>query len=1059
MEAQEAAQSISEGTHYFLGKDTFDRKQLVEKYGTPGQEAISAVEGLARGASYGLSDIAASALSSKEAVEGRRSVNEDLADVSEAAGFVGAIAAPSPLAVSKLGGLGKFLSKKGVSKIAVTPVGMFDQLAAKTGTALSKNLNKKISRTLVNSGMKKGTQKTLKAVSKPVVTGANMATQAIIDSSAMLTGNEITDVALGNKDFIAEDYGSRMIQNAFDMGKMGFALGAGGSVAYNTIRKTTEKAFKNIHKFADKAVKVDATKYEVDPKLTELKMVPQKTKAMTKKPGVWMKLDDDKASLVYEDSNRILYFDKTDMELFETGQRFAGKRAHQIVDIENPDSVRSLGGFVGVDNLDKYIDIGTVKTHGFRKALEDAIVFTTQRPSPQTLAVMARSKKKAIQEAAENFRKRENIVNTVKAQGSIPSNRLGDKRRINAKLNELYDALRNEPKRYKYLNKTGMKTSEVAEKMKLIDDYVMAYKKGDEFFVTNIDKVKNVSIDGYLKAKGKLTGKNIPGHVSSALKWAGAQKKHFREFSSERMHRLARFIKDNSKSTIAEESILGGLPGIKQTIGKIPVGSFDNFVENTQLVLQKAGMGIEDSIVAAENVLLKNGMSSNLRWKELADLIQTKYISKTINPDTGIVRPNMQKFHDFLQAQKQEYMRQVRPSGPGSESFGAIPLHELKRIREGLDETVQGHFGDAARIASSTPMKFAKDLRFDLEKKIMDQIEEVPGGSSILDNYIDQKQLYSVAKDAEQLIKNEIAKSSANNKIPLTAYISAGAGASIAGLPGAAAMVLGRKVAAEQGDYWWSMLSEKMAKDTLSYHRKIDKSIGGFLIGTGRVGGLVTVKLKVDENLQKQYDIDKKKMENLFKGMESSIDEYDENNAVVMDTMPEMHQEIFLKSTQMSEFLINKFPKNPNPEVEYSKWYPSDDQILTFQRYKNATFFPKTILDNIEIGYVSAEELEVLNTIHTELLGKLQEGFIGKYKGQPLDYGRRLMVKTVFGINLDNTMNPEAIRMLQSNMLGMNQQQAAEEEQGKTQTPARTRQSSGDFSGQRKTENARIMNK
>lgn len=116
-------------------------------------------------------------------------------------------------------------------------------------------------------------------------------------------------------------------------------------------------------------------------------------------------------------------------------------------------------------------------------------------------------------------------------------------------------------------------------------------------------------------------------------------------------------------------------------------------------------------------------------------------------------------------------------------------------------------------------------------------------------------------------------------------------------------------------------------------------------------------------------------------------------------------------------FLNSKIPTNPNEgRILPKEWKPSKQDIATFSKYLQAAENPLSILESLKNNSLSAEEVEAVKVIYPRLFSDIQSLIIEQIpelRGK-LTYSSRLRLSRLFGVAVDESMEPDFIFAMQS---------------------------------------------
>lgn len=122
---------------------------------------------------------------------------------------------------------------------------------------------------------------------------------------------------------------------------------------------------------------------------------------------------------------------------------------------------------------------------------------------------------------------------------------------------------------------------------------------------------------------------------------------------------------------------------------------------------------------------------------------------------------------------------------------------------------------------------------------------------------------------------------------------------------------------------------------------------------------------------------------------------------------------------QIANYLYGKMPKNPNQAYLGSAgetWAPSDGDKAKFDRIVNAAQDPMSMLSELRNGTLSPDTAQTVKDLYPNFFDKTASG-IAQYVAQKkpsIPYERQLQLSHVFGVPMDSSMEPKAIKAFQS---------------------------------------------
>lgn len=212
-----------------------------------------------------------------------------------------------------------------------------------------------------------------------------------------------------------------------------------------------------------------------------------------------------------------------------------------------------------------------------------------------------------------------------------------------------------------------------------------------------------------------------------------------------------------------------------------PLANPQDILERSQELEQNSGKAIGDILATLDNKLTEENS------EELAD--------KFFNPQSAIdkISELQQKYiknGEILPSFKPQY-NELEDVKNTVSSFGNNPIdfkeaNELKQLITNLA------YDDRGKLTNDLMGQVRAIVNDEIEKSA-DSVVQSTGDEGVYQKYLKAKDLYRTAKDAQKAALGKTAANLVNRDLGITDYISAGAGASIHGGPGAVAAALVNK--------------------------------------------------------------------------------------------------------------------------------------------------------------------------------------------------------------------------------------------------------------------------
>lgn len=402
---------------------------------------------------------------------------------------------------------------------------------------------------------------------------------------------------------------------------------------------------------------------------------------------------------------------------------------------------------------------------------------------------------------------------------------------------------------------------------------------------------------------------------------------------------------------------------------------------------------------------------------DLYEIYREKYFEKNIGEMTS--KSDLNKMSSFLD-ELLNFRSSINTDGFAEETF--YSLKDIRDLRKIIDKR--------ANYESRKPGEFLKTMRSfrnDVEEELINRVSKMDGGEEIAREYNSFKKQYQLSEKALKVIDLKMAAESANNGIPLTGYISGGVGASIAGLPGALAAIATRQAAREFGDQAQALILDKIASTHFGYEQTINKVVDGFFKKAGNATRTALIEQSVKKiDYNKELDDLSEKAGNV----QGLANKFSESNGDIEMVAPLTYQQLTFKYFQGLKLLDDRIPKPPVSEFAKEIMQPSDAQLNTYMKYKEAVENPDSILKNISNGIVSPEETEVLRVVYPETFSKIQELMTNYIAENKVPYHARLKISSLFGVKTDNYLKAHNVMYLQSLFGNDMMQQSSNNEKG-----------------------------
>ena len=126
--------------------------------------------------------------------------------------------------------------------------------------------------------------------------------------------------------------------------------------------------------------------------------------------------------------------------------------------------------------------------------------------------------------------------------------------------------------------------------------------------------------------------------------------------------------------------------------------------------------------------------------------------------------------------------------------------------------------------------------------------------------------------------------------------------------------------------------------------------------------------------------------------------------------------------------MYEQLPKPPatNTENPFNKrkWQPSDSQIQIYKRKLNAATDPMSIIDRLQDGTLTKEEVDVVRDLYPKIYAEIQGRILQIAATDPreLDYQTRVKLSLLVGADTEQVFNKQRTDALQANFAQEQQQ-------------------------------------
>lgn len=262
--------------------------------------------------------------------------------------------------------------------------------------------------------------------------------------------------------------------------------------------------------------------------------------------------------------------------------------------------------------------------------------------------------------------------------------------------------------------------------------------------------------------------------------------------------------------------------------------------------------------------------------------------------------------------------------------------------------------------------------------------------------YGQTKKNLSIAKQLEAPFEKAFARQAGNNSISLTDYISAvGVGSASGSLPAALGGLVMNNFKRHYGDYVTYKLLEGAAKGVDAMGSRLDKALNNSFNLSGVRENVKPASINVLRSFLGDKYNEKDKLANL-KEFERSISTFtnDTNSSIGSLSLmtnnyngvaPKVSEAMKSKASVAINYLAAQMPK---PSATYSgldtkTFKPSDMEIASFERKAQAVLDPMSIIEELQTGAVTSDQIEAFRTVYPKLFEATQKRILEKVNLNP----------------------------------------------------------------------------
>jgi len=176
------------------------------------------------------------------------------------------------------------------------------------------------------------------------------------------------------------------------------------------------------------------------------------------------------------------------------------------------------------------------------------------------------------------------------------------------------------------------------------------------------------------------------------------------------------------------------------------------------------------------------------------------------------------------------------------------------------------------------------------------------------------------------------------------------------------------------------------------------------------------------------------------------------NLYAISTVAPKVNESMVMQAMTGLQYIYEAAPKNPGLGMFGKRpWNPSDFQLAKWERTVVAVLDPLSVLDDLKKGTLTHEAVNAIEAVYPKLYAEIQGLVMEKASAlnEELPYAKRIQLSILFKVPLDDVMKPNFINMLQNNFM------VSEPQDGQNASGIENLE----LSGSRETQIERIQNK
>jgi vacuolar-type H+-ATPase subunit F/Vma7 len=435
---------------------------------------------------------------------------------------------------------------------------------------------------------------------------------------------------------------------------------------------------------------------------------------------------------------------------------------------------------------------------------------------------------------------------------------------------------------------------------------------------------------------------------------------------------------------------------------------------------------IKHVVTTADDATITEIKGSMYDYSSLTDKLWNKFVVPYI--DDPRFNAQVQKVDQEIAAIKEHVTRRL-----GGESNG-IDLRALRDYQQTTKELVNFDKKNNVTDLGTDARKFIID---DVQKYFKDVLAPkisvaFPDLAQVASQFKAANDAYRMAVNIQPIIGKTVNKEAAKKLIGPSEIVGGIIGAGVGGVPGLLVGAAAKKAASyveKSFDVAGILMTEQAMKQTA---KKLDGIKDNLVAITSPVRARLVPKIS---NFTNDINNDS------FTELSRKIAEVSSNPQSLEDKMesmrhladmgaPETASATQAKVVEAFQYLQSVMPKplTPNNVLVKSKGFkPSDQELSKFKRQVVAALDPFSIIDDLNEGTLTVDQVQTVAAIYPQLLDRIKEKVVDAVQSNPAEvpYNKRLKLSLLLGLDLDPSLEPKTLQIL------LNSKPAESPEQGR----------------------------